>query len=154
MRGRCAAARGRRWASAAAAPPPADLCRAPACACRPAGRPSKAGCPQPRPLAAPALLGSAQAKHAPVAGASEGAVAAAIEAAPPKKKTRIVVLGSGWGAVAFLKNLDWKGAFGRELPLLLLRGSGEDMHQPACLRSLVQPCFGSKARPACFPNKA
>jgi hypothetical protein len=51
---------------------------------------------------------------AAAAGAAEGAVAAAIEAAPPKKKTRIVVLGSGWGAVAFLKNLDWKGAFGRE----------------------------------------
>ncbi|EFN54551.1 hypothetical protein CHLNCDRAFT_58189 [Chlorella variabilis] len=40
----------------------------------------------------------------------EGAPAA--EAAAPKRKTRVVVLGSGWGAVAFLKNLDWKGAFG------------------------------------------
>lgn len=39
---------------------------------------------------------------------------AAADAVPPKRKTRVVVLGSGWGAVAFLKNLDWKGAFGRE----------------------------------------
>lgn len=37
---------------------------------------------------------------------------AAADAVPPKRKTRVVVLGSGWGAVAFLKNLDWKGAFG------------------------------------------
>lgn len=47
------------------------------------------------------------------APAPEGAEGAAPPAAPARRKTRIVVLGSGWGAMSFLKSLDPK-TYGRE----------------------------------------
>ena len=56
----------------------------------------------------------------PPVGAADGTpVAAAAEAPPARKKTRVVVLGTGWGAISFLKNLDSK-AFSADGPYELV----------------------------------
>jgi hypothetical protein len=78
-------------ASRAAAPPPARP--APRCAAAAARRRGRAP-PPPRAVAAPP------------APAPAGAAAAAPAAGPPAGKTRVVVLGSGWAAMSFVKAWD------------------------------------------------